>query len=268
MRCVKNLNKSNRKPNLRKYALIPILLAVLLPTGCVRPPRATLPAVSAKSLLQTLQDQSDRFRSLQGTAVLRVNRGGERHSAKQVLLVQRPDLFRAEVLSPFGQPVATVAACDGRLTAFVPGEGRYYVGTASAENLYRLAGLPLKVPELLRYVFYDAPLLPRGDNKVSIEDGLYRLDRSASDGRREQLFFDGSGRLRKVSLFAGETPLLQAEYDELREEDGLPLELSLALPSVDMRIELQWRSVRANGDIPRDRFMLSPPDGAEVMALP
>lgn len=252
----------------RWFPVILILSAALLPTGCVRPPATTLPAVSAEALLRSLHEQGARFRSLQGTAVLRVSRAGERHSVKQVLLVQRPDLFRAEILSPFGQPVATVAASADRLTAFVPGEGKYYTGPASAENLYRLARLPFELRELVRYVFHDVPMLPGAGDAVLAQDGLYRLERASSDGRRQQLFFDELRRLRKMRFFSGETELLQAEYDELREEDGLPLQLRLALPAADMQIELEWRTVRANGDIPRDRFYLPPPSGAQVLTLP
>lgn len=59
-----------------------------------------------------------------------------------------------------------------------------------------------------------------------------------------------------------------AEYSNMRDEDDLPQQLHLALPAVDMAIDLVWRNVRSNVDIPLSRFKQSPPAGVQVEALP
>ena len=143
-----SLRLDNKICSLRLW-LILVLLAVAFLVSCapVRPPAPTLAPLSAAELLQLLSVQGQRFQTLQGTVSLRMIHGGERHSVKQVLLLQRPDMFRAEVLGPFGQPVMTVASADDRLSAFIPGEARFYSGPATSENLYRLVRLPLEVKQ-------------------------------------------------------------------------------------------------------------------------
>lgn len=267
-----NCSSLRRDRKYGRYLLISIrlLLAVVLLSSCapVMPPAPTLAPVAAEALLQSLSEQGRRFQTLQGTVLLRMTDGGKRTSVKQVLLLQRPDRFRAEVLGPFGQPVMTVVATAERLSAFVPGEGRFYSGPASADNLYRLVRLPLELSELVQFVFYDVPLLPNPSGEVSVEDGFYRLDRHGRDGRRQQLRFDSQRRLRQVRYFSGETELLQAAYEDIRDADGLPQTLRLVLPEVEMEVELVWRDVRANGEIPSSRFYLAPPPGSQVLALP
>ncbi|ABA89112.1 hypothetical protein Pcar_1871 [Syntrophotalea carbinolica DSM 2380] len=247
-----------------------VLLTVLVVGGCapVRPPTSLLPPVSADTLLASLQAGGQRFRSLQGMTALRVTHAGEEHAVKQVLLVRRPDFLRAEVLGLFGQPVLTVTAADDRLSALVPGESKFYTGPASSANLYRLVRLPLALEELVPFIFYDVPLLPLPSGEVAIKDGLYQLDRCSRDGRRQELLFDGKLRLRQARFFADDVELLMAEYGNMRDGDNLPQQLHLALPAVDMAIDLVWRNVRANVDIPLSRFEQSPPAGVQVEALP
>ncbi len=247
-----------------------VLLAAVFLVSCapVRPPAPTLAPVSAGELLQLLRTQGQRFQTLQGTVSVKMTRDGERHSVKQVLLLQRPDMFRAEVLGPFGQPVMTVASADDRLSAFIPGEARFYSGPATSENLYRLVRLPLEVKQLVQFVFCDVPLLPESSGEVTIRDGFYLINRQSADGRRQELRFDEQRRLRQVRYFSNQNELLLASYDDLRDEDGLPLSLRLKLPADDMEVELVWRDVRSNGEILSSRFHLAPPPGAQVLALP
>ena len=266
-------NCSNLRPadhSGRRLVSLLIAFAATLLWSCapVRPPVPTLEPVSADVLLQDLRAQAKQFQTLQGTALLQMTNAGERHSAKQVLLLQRPDRFRAEILGPFGQPVMTVVASSKRLSAFVPSEARFYSGPATSQNLYRLVRLPLELEELVQFVFYDVPLLPNPAGGVSLENGFYRLDRQGPGGRRQELRFDSQRRLRQVCYFTEETELLRAAYDDMRVEDGLPQTLHLLLPAVDMEVELVWRDVRSNADIPPARFHLTPPSGAQVLALP
>lgn len=264
--CLRRDNKIGRY----RLLLITVWLVAALLASCapVRPPEPTLVPVSADELLQNRKAQGQRFQSLQGTVALRMTHDGDRHSVKQVLLLQRPDMFRAEVLGPFGQPVMTVAAAGDRLSAFIPGESRFYSGEATPANLYRLVRLPLEVRQLLQFVFYDAPLLPEPSGGISVENGFYVMNRQGADGRRQQLRFDEQRNLRQVQYFSNQTELLRATYDDVRTDDGLPLTLRLNLPMDDMEVELVWRDVRSNGELPANRFRLMPPPGAQVLALP
>lgn len=247
-----------------------LALGLLLAGGCapLRPPVEGLPAVDALTLMKNLEVQGRRFHSLQGTASLRLVSGEEEQNVKQVLLIQRPDLFRAEVLGLFGQPVVTVAAADDRLSALVPGESAFYTGPATPENLYRLVRFPLELRELLQFVFCDVPLLPGYSGLVEVDEGLYSMRRHAQDGREQRLYFDRQKQLRQVSYSSDGMELLRVEYRTVRPEDGLPQQIYMSLPAVDMELELIWRDVRVNAEIPAIRFRLTPPAGVQIRNLP
>lgn len=270
--CATNCSGLRRVKNILPASLpvLVVMAMILMTAGCagVRPVTPGLPAVSSDTLLQALNAQGQQFRSLQGTAVMRVSRGGQKQSVKQVLLVQRPQLLRAEVLGLFGQPVMTVAAAGERLSAFIPGEAKFYTGPATSANLYRLVNLPLELPELLRFVFHDVPLFPIASGGVRTGEGFYHLDRKAADGRFQELRFDRGLHLRQARYASADGELLSVRYDDLQAENGLPRQVRLVLPSADMEIALEWRDVRANVNIPQSRFYLQPPAGVAVENLP
>lgn len=270
--CVKNssaLHRVKERIKILRLVLFGVMVTLFM-GGCaaVRPPTPSLAPVSSDELLQAVKVQGERFHSLQGTAVLTVARAGREQNIKQVLLVQRPNQLRAEVLGLFGQPVMTVAAAGDRLSAYIPGEKKFYTGPASSTNLYRLVRVPMELPDLVRFVFYDVPLLPFSSGAVQVGEGYYRLHRHAADGRQQELSFDNRLRLRRVRYVTGEDEVLRVRFDDIRDEDGLPRQVRLALPAADTQIDLEWREVLADGDIPESRFHLQPPAGTEVEALP
>lgn len=262
----KNWRRAERsRPDLMALALLLLLLGACVPA---RPPGRPLPTVTADRLQQALADQASRWRSLQGMARLRVSGPDERRSTRQVLLLERPDRFRAEVLGPFGQPLLVVTGDAGRLSALAPGEGRYYSGPATPERLWRLVRLPLALPDVVRLMLHDVPWATGRTDGVEVVDGRYRLTLDGADGRRCRLWFDADLHVRRAALYRGEELLLQVSYDQLRSEDGLPLRVRLTLPTLRTEVELELSGVRTNVDLAPERFSIKVPPGAEVAPLP
>ena len=153
-------------------------LLVFVLGGCAvpaKPPVEPLPAVSAQELLHGLELRAGRFEALQGLGRIRVTVAGRTQSARQVLLVTRPDRLRAEVLGPLGQTVLTVAAGEGILTAFLPGEKRFLTGAATPDNLQRLIRVPLAPAELVRLMLHDVPLADASAARGEVREDRYRL---------------------------------------------------------------------------------------------
>jgi hypothetical protein len=223
--------------------------------------------VTAERLQQALADQASRWRSLQGVARLRVVDPDERRSTRQVLLVERPDRFRAEVLGLFGQPLLVVTGGAGMLSALAPGEGRYYSGTATPERLWRLVRLPLALPDVVRLMLHDVPWASGRPAGVEVVGDRYRLTLEGADGRR-RLWFDGDLRVRRAALYRDEKLLLDVAYDDLRDKDGLPLRMRLTLPELRTEVVLELSGVRTNADIAPERFSIKVPPATEVVPLP
>lgn len=246
-----------------------LLIAVL--GGCAvpaKPPLEPLPAVSAQELLHSLELRAGRFEALQGLGRIRVTVTGRSQSARQVLLVARPDRLRTEVLGPLGQTVLTVAAGEGMLTAFLPGEKRFLSGAATPDNLQRLIRVPLAPAELVRLMLHDVPLADASAARAELREDRYVLLLPTAGGGLQTLFLDGRKRLRTAQFERNGVLQWRVGYDDFRPEDDLPLSMRLEWPSAETDVELQLSDVKINTTLPAERFRLTPPAGVMVEALP
>lgn len=247
--------------------LFPILFFLL--TSCALPPAAPPlgPPPGAELLQQRLETLAGAFDSLQGVAKVRVESGGRSFAATQVLLARKPDLLRAETLSPFGNPVLTVAVADGFLYALVPGEGRFLRGAASYHNLQKFTRLPLQLADLVSLLLCEVPVIPGDEGVVTPTEEGWLLTLEGGQGGRQELLFDRDLHLLQSSYFQEEKVVLQVGYGNFGEA-GFPGSMSLKTPGEQTEATLDFSEVAVNVPIPEERFRLTPPAGYRIEPLP
>jgi len=247
----------------------PFVAALLLVTGCalVRPPQP-LPDVSIEELQGHLLDLSQRFRSLKGLARVAVATGERNLSGSQVLLAEKPDRIRSEALALFGQPWLILAADGKTLQVFVPGEGRFYSGAASPENLQRFTRLPLRIEDLVHLLLYQVPLLP-GEVRLQATESGPQLLLTDAQGDRQLLDFDRDLQLVASRYFDPQGGLwLEVAYRGfLADQQGFPGELELRMPGYELTAKVSFREVELNAAIPAEKFSLQPPAGIDITPL-
>lgn len=247
-----------------------LLLLCLLLTACARPPAAPLgPPPTAELLLQQLAQQGEAYTSLRGMARVRVATPERSFTADQVLLAQKPDLLRAETLSPFGNPVLTLTADGRHLSALVPGEGRFFTGEASYRNLQRFTRLPLQLTDLVPLLLYQVPVIPSEESRVAAtDDGHWRLTLVGGEGRvQQELTFDRQLRLTGADYRQEGELLLRVGYGPFDPND-FPRAMRVETPDQGSEASLAFSEVELNVSIPPERFRLTPPAGYTVEELP
>jgi outer membrane lipoprotein-sorting protein len=247
-----------------------ILLGALLNYGCAPAPRVPLdlPPGLEDALVRQMQDNAQAYYSVQGFARVWVRAEGRSAGGRQVVIVREPNLFRTEILSPFGQPVMQIAADGRELTAILPADGIFFTGEATFANVSRFTRLPLALEEMVALMLYRVPFDPHSERELtSRHDGYLLTLRGALDYRQE-LLFDTRLRLVRADWYEGERLLLRAEYaDFLRSTPPFPQSLSLAVPGQDMEAVVNFTEIDLNTEIPEERFRLAPPRGYRVQML-
>lgn len=242
-------------------------LALLL-TSCVSAPKPVLPLLGEQELLQRLQDNAGAFYSMRGITRIRAKNGNDSASARQVLLLAKPDRLRAEVLNPFGQPLFLLAVRDGKLSVLVPGEQRFLQGEATAERIARFIRLPLSPEQMVRLALYDLPLISYGETSLSFDEAGYLLLLSGGE-LGQKLKFDTSGRLLGSAYYRGEQVLLEVAYKDFDAELGeFPRQMTVTMPEQSTSFSLSYNDIELNPQLTAERFTLSPPSGVVVEALP
>jgi len=247
------------------------LLLFLLAACVPRPPvPAVAPPVSETILLDRLAQNAVAFQSLKGLAKVRVTAGGRSLSGTQVLFAAKPDLFRAEALSPFGQPVLLMAA-DGRdLDVMIPSEGRFYRGEASPANVQRFTRLPLRLSDLVHFLLYEVPVIGHEERTLTAgEEGDYLLTLTGENGRLQKLRFDAALNLVESAYFKDNVLQLRVSYDRFKGEiHPFPGVVYMEMPPLKAEGSLIFSEVRTNVAIPPERFTLTPAPGMEILPIP
>ncbi|MDY6849311.1 MAG: hypothetical protein SV239_09355 [Thermodesulfobacteriota bacterium] len=235
------------------------------------PPAAPLesPERMADRLLARIEAQSGAFNSLSSLAKIRISHPERNINATQVLFVQKPDRFRAEVLSPFGNPLLMTAANGRQLDAYIPSKGTFYRGDPDLENLQRFIPIPLRLTDLVHIMLYDPLMIEFQVRRAALEGAGYRLDLLAGNGVRQTLLFDDRLRLLQTDYFVDDELQLQIEYDNFTESGpAFPLSVEIEMPLSRTAVSLSFREPEINPEIPEKRFSLTPPDGVRVQPFP
>jgi len=255
------------------FLLFPLLLLAACaprPTAVPPPPPTALPAVPAGKLVERVEKSGRDIQTLRGLAHARITTADKTVNVTQVLLAAAPDRLRTETLSPFGSPLMILATDGTDLSVFLPGEGRFLSGPASADNLRRFTRLPLRAADLVGLLLYRPPLFPWQQARAETVDATgYRLVLDGPGQRRQDFTFDAARRPTGAAYYDGDRLLLRVRYADLTETPVVfPARAELDMPEYHIQASLEFDADLALNDKLDDaRFRLQPPKGVEVEGL-
>lgn len=246
-------------------------LLLLLLASCA--PRPTIPVMAPpateESLLGILEQNARAFQTLRGLAKVRITAGGRSLSGNQVLLAEKPARFRAETLSPFGQPLLLMATDGREMDVMIPSEGTFYRGEASPENVQRFTRLPLRLTDLVHLLLYQVPVIGHDERSLVREEGGYLLTLSGDDGRLQNLRFNSELQLVESAYFSHDVLQLRVSYDRFMGDlQPFPREVFMTMPELNAEGSLLYSELRTNVAIPPERFTLTPARGMEIRPIP
>lgn len=196
----------------------------------------------------------------------------DRLHVKEVIVVDRPDHLRIEMMTAFG--VALQIATDGdRLCAYHRGDKTYYTGEATVENLVRFTRLELGIHDIADLLTGLPPGRERrGNPRIALEPEtrLWRVTAPLADGGTQILWFDQDQLpVRTEEVDRDGTRRYTTSYADYRTVQGLavPHRLGLELSSQSATLDLTYSAVTLNEPLPADLFRFDPPPGAKLVDL-
>lgn len=257
-----------------RWSAIAVLATAALLAGCAarstpRPPAAPLGSLpDAQRILGALAERRSAVRGVRAMARLSYSSPEESRRAKQLLIAERPDRLRFEILSPFGT-VFVLTAADGVLAAWAREESTVYRGSASAENLLRYAQVDLPVPTAVDLLLGTPPLASASDRVVSADDGAVELWQDT--GRSVQVLWltPALEPLRYEQRAADGHVLLRATFAEYSAIDGVRIatQLGIELPADQRRLDIALSETEVNPVLTDAVFALETPVGSKEVDL-
>lgn len=257
-----------------RRSLIFVLALVL--GGCPRPPVRAVdprPLPKPEALVESLLQQGQSRRSLR--ALGRVDYFGKegRVRLRIVEVVERPDRFRFETLSPLEQPI-DLMTCDGSRLRLLS-KGALREGPATPENIARLLPLPLRPEEVVEIMLGGAPISGRFTprNVEWTDDDQWRLMLDGPEGEVGELIIDPTGPVatRATLKRANGDVRLGLTFDDLEPIAGggrLPRTIALSLPDDGLEVSIRLKEVEVNVEVSPTLFTITPPPGVIPEPLP
>lgn len=247
--------------------------------GCasISPAPAPLPVSAASAaeaarvlaLTQDLLARERRLVGLQSEALMKYQAGAQSFKARETISVRRAGRLRVEVMSPFG-PALVLAASDGQLGIYDPGQNVFYRGRADAATLARFVRIPMDPGPAVRLLLGLMPqeLAPGSiPSSVRRQDGLLVADYPLAGGGTEELGFAG-GHLALVRL-SGAGRGYQVRYSDYLDIGGLqfPHHLQAEFSAAGSRLDLRYERPIVNPALSDALFVLAPGAGAREVDL-
>jgi hypothetical protein len=245
------------------------LVAGLLLAACrtLPGPLAPLPPEDPRParLLASLEERAAERRALRGRAELEVE--SERFevppSTRQVLVLERPDRLRVEILGFLNQTQAVLTTSGGRYELFVADGQRYESGMAYRGLLWDVARIDLEPREVVELLLG----VPLADRRLALRralatpEGGVQLEVAGPPAAGTQTFvFDAAGRLRRMRR---EPEGLDVRFGAYAPVDGAAVAHTIVVEHAGTRAELSLHDVELNPDLPEGLFELRPAAGVE-----
>jgi outer membrane lipoprotein-sorting protein len=250
------------------------LLSAVLVTGCAahvvgKPRRGTGElAMDPNEIVRDIRARRAEIHSVRAVARMAYHTAETSHRIRQVIVAERPDRLRWEVLSPFGTAFV-LTANNGMIAAYAPGEDKLYRGVASPENLARYASVDLSVPTVVNLLLGTPPLAPGGLLVVSRDGEDLKLWQDLDDRVSTYWFNALLDPVRFERQDEEGNVLLSATFGDPVQIGAirLPTHLTFEVPASDQRIDIELRDPEVNPDLPDNLFVLRTPSGVKEVDI-
>lgn len=261
-------------------AILAAALLSIAATGCTLPrarpavgPERPRTAPTASQLIAKLDARSRAIRSFRALAAMKYTDAKDKISVKEVVVVERPDRLRIEMMGAFG--VALQIATDGKtLYAFHRGERTFYTGRATMLNLARFTRIQIGVEDIADLLMGIPPKRSRvGDPTMRFEtaEKSWRVSTQSHAGDTSTVWFDPESLMPTKSTEIDRRGRVKyaATYFDYETIAGvaLPTRVRFEIPAQEAQVELRYSNLSVNPALEPSLFLFESPSGAKIVDL-
>jgi len=251
--------------------LVFLLFTVALSVGCGGVPKPADYSDSAERLLKSIESRGAQLQSLSAELNVEIWKKDERIRLKQMMAISKNGRLRIEVLSPFGNPITTLASDGSRLMIFDAKKGRFFLGASTAEALGRLLPVSMSPEELSALLTGSIPIILHQASSVRWREdvGRYQLQLTAKDRQQEIEFEPNHLRVTKFTTWVNGQLLYRVDLGKYSGtgDQIVPLKIRFEVPKRELSVELDVVDFSINPALTDTVFTLRPPRGIVVEAL-
>jgi hypothetical protein len=260
------------------------LLALACCVMACAKPRTTLrpmPAGHPEILVAHARSQSIKG-ALHGKFSTRLNTGSRDVTLPVSLLINHPDQFRVELLTPLGTPLLYLTSNGSSLHAWSQRDKVFYRGDEATDVLHRVTGGSIGLHDFLalftaRLPMVDAEILHIG-RTIFDDEGVVLIMLGPDDIRIRAVVDPQTGMVRSLRVDPPDEnsgfdepegePLILVTYEGLVRINKLilPKHIHVSLPKLGWTVEMEAKKWKSIEQVP-DAFNLVPPKNSTIKDL-
>lgn len=250
------------RATLRIHRLFLVLSMLILWGDCARrpprlPPPIPLSSSEADGLLSKLRSQEDGIRRVQGIVGARGRGPDGGFDARLVIIFERPDRLRVELMGAFGGTRWSSVATREGITVYFPGRKQYVKEADVGDVVARLLGLRLEPSEVMAMIAgvgipLDGVTAARGERR-----GTSSFLEVGGDSR-DRLEVSADGQVERAV-----TPGYRIAYPTSWKRRGRQIPDEVVIENDKIRTTLTTRDLDVNVALDPEAFVLEVPADAE-----
>ena len=197
-----------------------------------------------------------------------------RYPARVAVMLQKPSFLRVETIPLIGSPDFFLSVKGNVLKVFLPQKGEFYIGEATAKNLYSFFPISLPVEEILSIMTGTYSVIDERDQTLKgIPEGkLYRIEVTSQNKKNRSLWIDpADNHLVRVDAFADQGNILYSVRfeDFVRVENVIiPRKVTVATEKADKPgITIEYSDLQLSAETDPEVFDLPLPPGVEPIMM-
>jgi outer membrane lipoprotein-sorting protein len=259
-----------------KYIVISVISWTFFLSGCARDKglaeqAAKISFYSEVDYLKVIDERLGKIETFQGKGKLKISNSKKSDSATGIIIIRKPDSIRLESFSLFGQAVFFFVSRYDSFSVFTPKDNKYFMGKNTIENIRKVLPLDISIKELCHYLLGE--FHKKEDDSVIIkflEDSKMYKVYYYGDVNRVVWFDPEISVIKKCIVYdSNEEIKTLVTYSKFKEIEGimLPMYVSIKLPYLDAKIEVNYDEVTLNEKIKSKMFVLDVPDDVNIINL-
>ena len=224
---------------------------------------------SSQLLLSAIEENRVQVSSLRGRARIKVVSTRENLRIHCLILAQKPDRWRLEILNPMNMPVSLFLNNGEEWINYSLAENRYLKGNSKGDATM----FGLKVKDVISFLSGELPLLPYNrENVECFSDGDLFLVTIPSEDGVEKIWINPEGnRIVKGEFYdlSGKMKL-KVGFEEFQKAGDVlfPYQIEIYLPKDFTWITLTYEDIQVNPVLENSLFYFIPPPEAELDLTP
>ena len=199
-----------------KRNIILICLVFLMISGCIsgKIPELTKSPVAFPSDVLGKIAMPPSSDIIKATANITLNSSEGRYSRKIALLLKTPSCLHIETMPIFGPADFFLSANEKSFKVFLPGEGKFYVGKATKENLFLFFKVLISPGDMVSILAGLPPQIMEGNLSEYVEGKWYRVDIRSGKRKRSLWVNPDDYTLAKIEEINDDRVIYRATFED------------------------------------------------------